>query len=64
MNAEEGFQEYLYSIDSHTALQMIRPAFKKEYVPENELVLRNQMIEKREQENAERKEKEHDGTTV
>lgn len=29
-----------------------------------ELVLRNQMIEKREQENAERKEKEHDGTTV
>lgn len=144
LNAEEGFQEYLYSIDSHTALQMIRPAFKKEYVPENErvinkilacypiehdmriylqqsaftlhnterklvdieqegllqniiipqkakkriayelnimgitlshvypdaqniaaeLVLRNQMIEKREQENAERKEKEHDGTTV
>ena len=29
-----------------------------------ELVLRNQMIEKREQEKAERKEKEHDGTTV
>ena len=46
--------------------------FKKSnhYIPrvkENiaaELVLRNQMIEKREQENAERKEKEHDGTTV
>ena len=105
LNAEEGFQEYLYSIDSHTALQMIRPATERKLVdieqegllqniiiPQKakkriayelnimgitlshvypdaqniaaELVLRNQMIEKREQENAERKEKEHDGTTV
>lgn len=39
LNAEEGFQDYLYSIDSHTALQMIRPAFKKEYVPENPAVI-------------------------
>lgn len=39
LNTEEGFQEYLYSIDSHTALQMIRPAFKKEYVPEKEAVI-------------------------
>ena len=105
LNAEEGFQEYLYSIDSHTALQMIRPATERKLVdieqegllqniiiPQKakkriayelnimgitlshvypdaqniaaELVLRNQMIKKREQENAERKEKEHDGTTV
>lgn len=39
LNSMEGFQEYLYSIDSHTALQMIRPAFKKEYVPENKAVI-------------------------
>ena len=38
LNVEEGFQRYLYSIDSHTATQMIRPAFKKEYVPSNPLV--------------------------
>ena len=35
LNEEEGFQRYLYSVDSHTAIQMIRPAFKKEYKPEN-----------------------------
>ncbi|MCQ2492020.1 MAG: FRG domain-containing protein [Lachnospiraceae bacterium] len=35
LNSEEGFNEYLYSIDSHTALQMIRPAFKAEYEPGN-----------------------------
>ena len=35
LNRHEGFKEYLYSIDSHTAIQMIRPAFKKEYEPEN-----------------------------
>lgn len=35
LNVKEGFQRYLYSIDSHTAIQMIRPAFKKEYVPDN-----------------------------
>lgn len=39
LNAREGFENYLYSIDSHTALQMIRPAFKKEYVPENKHVI-------------------------
>ncbi|MDO4170428.1 MAG: FRG domain-containing protein [Lachnospiraceae bacterium] len=39
LNVEEGFENYLYSIDSHTALQMIRPAFKKEYVPENKKVI-------------------------
>ncbi|MDO4943220.1 MAG: FRG domain-containing protein [Lachnospiraceae bacterium] len=39
LNAKEGFEEYLYSIDSHTALQMIRPAFKKEYEPENKRVI-------------------------
>ena len=35
LNQREGFNEYLYSIDSRTAVQMIRPAFKKEFVPEN-----------------------------
>jgi hypothetical protein len=39
LNVSEGFQQYLYSIDSHTALQMIRPAFKKEYEPENRNVI-------------------------
>lgn len=39
LNASEGFKDYLYSIDSHTALQMIRPAFKKEYVPESKKVI-------------------------
>ena len=39
LNVEEGFNHYLYSIDSRTAVQMIRPAFKKEYVPENEKVV-------------------------
>ena len=39
LNAEEGFNHYLYSIDSNTAVQMIRPAFKKEYVPDNPRVL-------------------------
>ena len=35
LNSREGFHNYLYSIDSHTAEQMIRPAFKKEYQPDN-----------------------------
>ena len=39
LNAEEGFQQYLYSIDSHTAVQMIRPAFKREYQPDNQKVI-------------------------
>ena len=39
LNAREGFREYLYSIDSHTAVQMIKPAFKKEYVPQNKNVI-------------------------
>ena len=39
LNEMEGFQHYLYSVDSHTATQMIRPAFKNTYVPENPAVL-------------------------
>ena len=39
LNMAEGFNHYLYSIDSNTAIQMIRPAFKKEYVPNNPKVL-------------------------
>ena len=39
LNVAEGFNHYLYSIDSNTAVQMIRPAFKKEYVPDNPKVL-------------------------
>ncbi len=34
LNKEEGFQPHLYSIDSHTAREMIRPAFKKDYEPD------------------------------
>lgn len=38
LNEMEGFHQYLYSVDSHTATQMIKSAFKKEYKPENPAV--------------------------
>ncbi len=39
LNEREGFKNYLYSVDSHTAIQMLRPAYKDTYVPDNPNVI-------------------------